>query len=260
MLEPESVDLDELCTALDDRSTSTSWWLDPATGRIRPHLTEVGHADLEHTDVDGLLDAGWRRIRRTESYESYRDMSEFVAAVHHRRAADLLDRAITGRGAFRRFRDTLFEFPELRDQWFRFRDARARRRALRWLADEGLVERAAADRMAARFPDPEQAEEDLPSAVAVDLAMLYGDRLRKVLLFGSWALGDGPGEFDLQLLVVLDELRSPWEELHRMDEVLWRHTERSGLAVTALPLSPQQLAAPDTPALRRAVAQAALVA
>ena len=56
-------------------------------------------------------------------------MAEFVAAVHHRRAADLLDRAISGRGAFRRFKDTLFEFPELRDTWFRFRDARARRRA-----------------------------------------------------------------------------------------------------------------------------------
>ena len=210
--------------------------------------------------VDELAGAGWRRIRRTESYESYRDMAEFVAAVHHRRAADLLDRAISGRGAFRRFKDTLFEFPELRDRWFRFRDARARRRALRWLADAGLVERADADRLAAGFPDPEQAEEDLPSAVAVDLAMLYGDRLQKVLLFGSWLHTEGPAEFDLQLLVVLDDLRSAWEELHRMDEVLWRHSERSGLAITALPISPQELAQPHTPVLRRAVAEAALVA
>ena len=95
----------------------TSWWIDPATGRIRSHLADVGGPG-----TDELADAGWRRIRRTESYESYRDMAEFVAAVHHRRAADLLDRAITGRGAFRRFKDTLFEFPELRDQWFRFRE------------------------------------------------------------------------------------------------------------------------------------------
>ena len=56
-------------------------------------------------------------------------MAEFVAGVHHRRAAELLDRAIAGRGAFRRFKDTLFEFPELREQWFRYRDARSRRRA-----------------------------------------------------------------------------------------------------------------------------------
>jgi len=260
VLDPAAVDLDELSAALDDRTAGTSWWIEPSTGRIRSHLADVGGPG-----VDELAGAGWRRIRRTESYESYRDMAEFVAAVHHRRAADLLDRAITGRGAFRRFKDTLFEFPELRDQWFRFREARGRRRALGWLADAGLIERVDADRVAAGHPDPEQAEEDVPAAVAVDLAMLYGNRLRQVLLFGSWARGDrapgeAPGEFDLQLLVVLADLRSPWEELHRMDEVLWRHSERSGLAVTALPVSPQELAAPSTPVLRRAVAEAALVA
>jgi len=260
MLDPESVDLDELCAALDDRTPGVSWWIDSATGGIRSQLADVGGPSAED-----LAGAGWRRIRRTESYESYRDMAEFVAAVHHRRAADLLDRAISGRGAFRRFKDTLFEFPELRDQWFRFRNARARRRALRWLASEGLVDPVEAERLSARHPDPEQAEEDVPAAVAVDLAMLYGDRLQQVLLFGSWARADGPSNVsgaqpDLQLIVVLSELRSAWDELHRMDEVLGRHAVRSGLALTVLPVSPQQLAAPDNPVLQRAAAEAVLVA
>ena len=61
----------------------------------------------------------------------------------------------------------------------------------------------------------------MPAAVAVDLAMLYGDRLQQVLLFGSWARSRrDPGNPDLQLIVVLSELRSAWDELHRMDEVL----------------------------------------
>jgi hypothetical protein len=255
MLDPESMDLDELCTALDDHTPGVTWWIDPATGALRAHLADVGGAS-----TDELVAAGWRRIRSTESYESYRDMADFVAAVHHRRAADLLDRAITGRGAFRRFKDTLFEFPELRDQWFRFRNARGRRRALDWLATEGLVSRAEAERVAAAHPDPEQEDEDIPAAIAVDLGMLYGDRLRQVLLFGSWVHGDGPGEFDLQLIVVLSDLRSPWEELHRMDELLWRHTERSGLAITVLPVSPDELATPRSSVLKRAVAEAVLVA
>jgi hypothetical protein len=253
MLDPESVDLDELCAALDDRTAGTSWWIDPATGAVRPQLDDVPGSGAEDL-------VGWRRIRRTESYESYRDMAEFVAAVHHRRAADLLDRAITGRGAFRRFKDTLFEFPELRDQWFRFRNARARRRAVHWLASEGLVDPADAERLAGRHPDPEQAEEDVPAAVAVDLAMLYGDRLQQVLLFGSWARAAGPGEPDLQLVVVLSDLRSAWEELHRMDEVLWRNAIRFGLAVTALPVDPRRLADPDTPVLARVAAEAVRVA
>lgn len=251
MLDPESVDLDELCVALDDHTPGTTWWIESATGRIRSV-----DADSEHDDAQ----AGWVRIRPTQSYQSYRDMSEFVAAVHHRRASDLLDRAITGRGAFRRFKDTLFEFPELRGQWFRFRDARSRRRALGWLAEEGLVSREDAERAAERHPDPTQEDEDVPAAVAIDLGMLYGDRLQQVLLFGSWVRTEGPGEFDLELLVVLSDLRSAWEELHRMDAVLWRHTESSGLTITAVPVSRADLETPTTPLLVRAAAEAVLVA
>ncbi len=255
MLDPDSVDVDELCSALEDHTTGVSWWIESATGQIRSHLAGVGGRSTEE-----LAGSGWRRIRPTESYESYRDMAEFVAAVHHRRAADLLDRAITGRGAFRRFKDTLFEFPELRDQWFRFRNARSRRRALRWLAAEGLVTRADAERVAAAYPDPTAEDEDVPAAVAVDLGILYGDRLEQVLIFGSWVHGEGPGEFDLELIVVLADLHAPWEELHRMDDVLWRHTERSGLTITATPVSRAQLAAPSSPLLIRAAAEAVLVA
>jgi hypothetical protein len=183
-------------------------------------------------------------------------MAEFVAAVHHRRAAELLDRAIAGRGAFRRFKDTLFEFPELREQWFRFRDARSRRRALKWLAAEELIDSAAAGRLMQRYPDPAPDEEDVPAALAVDLGMLYGDRLQRVYLFGSWVKGDGPGEHDVELVVVLADMRSAWDELRTMDAVLWRHAERSGLTVVAVPVSVEQWAALDGPLLRRAAAEA----
>lgn len=247
MLDPEAVDLDELGAALDDRTPGTTWYIDPRTGAVTARTDDTAPAE-------GLL-----RIQPAGSHAGYQDMAQFVAAVHHRRAADLLDRAISGRGAFRRFKDTLVEFPELREQWFRYRDARSRRRAVRWLADQGIVERAAAERLAAQLPDPVAGDGDLPSAVAVDLGMLYGDRLERVLVFGSWVHGDGPGQHDLQLLVVLAEPFAPWEELRRMDDVLWRHTERSGLAVTALPVRAADLAEPEGALLRRAVAEARVV-
>lgn len=254
MLDPDQVDLGQLSAALDDHTAGTSWWLDPATGTIVPRLDAVP-ADRDPGE------AGWLRITPTETHESYRDMAEFVAAVQHRRAADLLDRAISGRGAFRRFKDTLFEFPELRDQWFRFRDARGRRRALRWLARAEVISAEAADRAAAAHPDPTGPdEEDLPAAVAVDLAILYGDRLERVLVHGGWTRADGPEAADLELLVVLTDLRSVWEELERMDPVLWRHTERCGTAVFATPVLDAELADPGTAALLRAKAEAVLVA
>ncbi|MGH9243243.1 MAG: UPF0158 family protein [Acidimicrobiales bacterium] len=57
-------------------------------------------------------------------------MEEFIELVPDQRPAHLLARAIDGRGAFRRFKDTLSDLPELRDQWFIFHDARMSRRAV----------------------------------------------------------------------------------------------------------------------------------
>src|SRR5438045_9257017 len=53
--------------------------------------------------------------------------------------SDLLARAIEGRGAFRRFKDVPFGFPDLREEWFAFHDKRATRRAVEWLVGEGVI-------------------------------------------------------------------------------------------------------------------------
>ncbi|MEV8510569.1 UPF0158 family protein [Actinoplanes sp. NPDC051475] len=46
-------------------------------------------------------------------------------------------RQITTRRAFRRFKDELHqEYPHLLPAWHAFRDARAHRRAVEWLADD----------------------------------------------------------------------------------------------------------------------------
>src|SRR4029078_980359 len=139
MLDPKSLDLDELCAALEDHSPDATWWMHNDDGRIRS---------------GGPGGAGWIAIGSVGSHEGYRDMAEFVAGVHHRRAAEVLDRAIAGRGAFRRFKDTLLAVPEPDEQWFRYRAARSRRRAVWWLADAGLIERAVAAEWGARFPHP----------------------------------------------------------------------------------------------------------
>lgn len=256
MLDLNKVALGELAAALEDHAYEHSWWLDPQTGEV---VLWSDYFDEEEDEPDAEA-RGLRPIDPIPSREAYQDMQDFIERVRNPQARDLLERAIAGRGAFRRFKDTLFEFPELRDQWFRFRAARSRRRALNWLAVEGLISREAAEQAAAQHPDPTQEDEDVPAAVAVDLGILFGDRLQQVLLYGAWARNETPGEFDLELLVVLDDMHSPWEELHRMDEVLWRHTERSGLTVTALPVSRAELAKPTTPHLVRAAAEAVLVA
>ncbi len=64
-------------------------------------------------------------------------------------------RALQGRGAFRRFKNELYErHPELISHWHALHDVRAQRRAVNWLLDEGLIDDTAAEKFAADHPDP----------------------------------------------------------------------------------------------------------
>ncbi|MDN5931563.1 MAG: nucleotidyltransferase domain-containing protein [Pseudonocardia sp.] len=253
MLDPHSIDLDELCVALDSQYGEMSWWIDPATGEIRPHIPDVDGDETPEED-------GWTFVPPSGTREGYHDMEDFAAVVPDRRVSGLLERAIVGRGAFRRFKDVLFDLPELREQWFRFRDARARRRALDWLEDVGLISSEDAARARAVHDDPVLIADPLAAAVAADLAELYGDRLRQVLIFGSRARGDHTEESDLDLLVVLADPVQPWQELRSMREVLWRHFDRSCVVIAALPVAESTWHAPTEPVLIRAAAEAVRVA
>lgn len=78
-------------------------------------------------------------------------------------------------------------------------------------------------------------------SVSAELRDLYGPRLRKVVLFGSWARGEGDSESDLDLLVVLDEVSSAWTEHKRMDDVLWRYSLEHGIVISAIPVAEADL-------------------
>lgn len=257
MLDPDDIDIDELADALDDHSAEVSyghsWWLDPSTAEMRFHSADVDDETADDLDAVGLI-----HIDPLPSSVGYGDMEDFIERVSNRRARDLLERAIEGRGAFRRFKDTLFEFPELRESWFAFHDARARRHALEWLAEKGLVSDQRANEAMASHPDPLVGRPDanLSGAVAADLRALYGPRLVTVLVFGSRARADADSESDLDLLVVLDGAVEPWAEHRRMEEILWRHTVTSGTLVSALPVARARFEAPDEPVLIRARAEA----
>lgn len=153
MLDLDQVDLGELCMALEDNSPEHGWWLDPRSGELELWSEFGDAADEEHPEERGLI-----AVDPVGSAESYGDMEDFAAREPDARARDLLLRAIAGRGAFRRFKETLLEFPELREGWFRFHDARMERRAIVWLTDHDLVPGGAAERALA------QSEPALPAS------------------------------------------------------------------------------------------------
>src|SRR6266516_6184669 len=141
------------------------------------------------------------------------------------------------------------------------------RRALEWLMANELVDRAAAEPAIQEREDPELPElsgqfdpHEVAREAAEELRSLYGDRLRQVLLFGSWARGDAHPESDIDLLVVLDQVESPWEELRRMDEILWRHSYRNNAVISAVPVGEDELGEAARPLLIRAQTEGRAVA
>ena len=64
-----------------------------------------------------------------------RDMQAFIATVEDDHLAELLEVAINGKGAFRRFKDVMLNYPEERERWFQFKDDRMKERAREWLDD-----------------------------------------------------------------------------------------------------------------------------
>ena len=131
------VDVAGVAEALGDTSSETAWWYDPASARIEMRAPEWSGLDDEDDDPE---ERGLVPIESQGSPAAYRDMVDFAAAVGDDRTARQLGRALAGRGAFRRFRDLLADFPTLSEPWRTYERACSERRAVGWLIDSGLVD------------------------------------------------------------------------------------------------------------------------
>ena len=174
MVRKLKVDLSELEWAFDSSPLDdTCYYLDVETGAVLmttydsrrelEALYEVMYGDgdeprisleeaMKQRDLDDEMQAMVREgdqveegfntryieVPQAESGEGYRDMEEFIDTVQDRRLQNRLWGAIRGRGAFRRFKDALLDYPAERERWHGFKAAQVRRRILEWLEDEGI--------------------------------------------------------------------------------------------------------------------------
>jgi Uncharacterised protein family (UPF0158) len=154
VLELSSLDLEEIGNALADQTGYEHRWLiNPQTGEVAFWTADSGIDGQTPVDLDEL---DLVCIDPLPSWIWYQDMADFAEAITDERAGRRLARAIQGKGAFRRFKDELHEeHPDLLPAWYAFRDARATRRAVQWLADNSLIDDEAADHFLASHPDPD---------------------------------------------------------------------------------------------------------
>jgi hypothetical protein len=137
-LRPLPVELDDLAGVLEGDPAYGGGRVDLTTGEVWPepavdYVVEIGQEDEDESDDPDK----WLWVHCAGSRDGYRDMERFIGTVRDPGRADRLEIAISGPGAFRRFKDVLARWPEELERWYAFSAERQRGRARAWLADAG---------------------------------------------------------------------------------------------------------------------------
>jgi predicted nucleotidyltransferase len=78
---------------------------------------------------------------------------------------------------------------------------------------------------------------------------LYGDRLKQVILYGSWARGEATPESDIDLLVVLEGEIIPGREIDQMLDIITDINLEYTTLLSVLPMSEREYTQVNSPLL-----------
>jgi hypothetical protein len=172
------IDKTELDSAIENSSSEATYFLDKETGKILLVTDETSrmleeiydeepdeeseeeseedefdlenylkHSDLPDWQKDELRDADrvdndfgdrYIEIPKIESGTAFEYMEEFTQAVQNQRLKDRLSDVLGMNKPFRRFKDTLADYPEEEKRWFSFEESRRREHIKEWLEDENI--------------------------------------------------------------------------------------------------------------------------
>jgi hypothetical protein len=129
VLDLSTLEVDEIATALSDQNDyDHKWLIDPQSGEIAFWTSDTGIDGENPVELDEL---DLVPIDPLPSYVWFQDMADFADGISDEVAQRRLARALDGKGAFRRFKNELYEeYPHLIAHWHGFRDARTKRRAV----------------------------------------------------------------------------------------------------------------------------------
>ncbi len=132
------INLGDLVLSMKNNDSWFDNYLDLKDGSIRTGQDDkrdkasVSAAELKE-DPDRYL-----FIETFPSNEAYLLMEEFIEGLTDKKAKDNLVKAVTGNKPFRSFKNALQEFPEIRDEWYKFEDMRLKQYAAKWLNDNKI--------------------------------------------------------------------------------------------------------------------------
>ena len=136
-----TIPLKQVIQAIEEASdVFTSFW-DTKTGKT-VYLADPLMTDMTEEDkvlAAAIEDAPERFLRFPTKYEihQYRIMEDFIAQLSPGKAQEELACAIRGKGAFRRFKQSV-RYHGLEQRWYDYLAETYRELAIRWCVKEGL--------------------------------------------------------------------------------------------------------------------------
>ena len=130
------VNLAEILDAIEQTDTDSQYYLDKETGKIEWINNMIMDANEVEEISDRLDEHGCYCLPSVRDIDEYSIMADFADTF----SGDILVKlssALDGRGAFRRFKDTLYRLG-IEKAWYSFRDNAYKDIAIRWCEDNNI--------------------------------------------------------------------------------------------------------------------------
>ena len=72
------------------------------------------------------------------SHDTFPLMEDFVSTLPEGEIANRLTKALEGKKPFRRFKDTLYDYPDIQDKWYQFEDAALTKMTETWCEENDI--------------------------------------------------------------------------------------------------------------------------
>lgn len=128
------IKIEDIIDVIEMMDQHSEAFLNEKTGEIE-WINEMSMSQTEIAEIyDRLEEDGFYRLPTQYDIDEYNIIEDFIVNLPHSREKEELSEAITGTGAYGRFKDTLEELG-LADDWYDFQGAAFKRLAEDWCID-----------------------------------------------------------------------------------------------------------------------------
>ena len=130
------VKLDDIIEAIEMTDQYSEYFLDKETGEIEWVSDMAMTYDEKQEIYDRLDEHGFYRLPVSFDIREYDIMAEFAGSRSGKERDRLLS-AIRGKGAFRRFKDAVWQMG-IDNEWYDYQAAAFKHKAIEWCKDNGI--------------------------------------------------------------------------------------------------------------------------